>query len=159
MEKEFFLNSDYHLAEFAKALAHPARVAILRILKNCRQCNCGDNCKGDNCKCGCRCGTLVNQLPFAQSTVSQHIKELKSAGLIQLKGRKGDYTINYQKLSEGLVSLLGLLDQINLNINNMEENKKCECGDNCQCGDNCECGDNCQCGENCQCGDECQCKK
>jgi DNA-binding transcriptional ArsR family regulator len=55
---------------FAKALAHPARVAILQILMEKRQCICGD---------------IVELLPLSQSTVSQHLKELKEAKLIQGK--------------------------------------------------------------------------
>jgi len=56
------------LAEWAKALGHPARIAILRILIR---------------KNACVCGTLVEELPLSQATVSQHLKVLKSAGLIQ----------------------------------------------------------------------------
>jgi ArsR family transcriptional regulator len=57
-----------HLAEQAKALAHPARLAILRILAERDACICGD---------------LVDDLPLAQATVSRHLKTLKEAGLIQ----------------------------------------------------------------------------
>jgi len=56
------------LAKFAKALAHPTRIAILKHLENQSCCFTGD---------------LVDVLPLAQSTVSQHLKELKNAGLIQ----------------------------------------------------------------------------
>jgi ArsR family transcriptional regulator, arsenate/arsenite/antimonite-responsive transcriptional repressor len=59
---------DRELAMLAKALGHPTRVAILRFL-----CQCG----------GCICGDIVDQLPFAQATISQHLKVLKEAGLIQ----------------------------------------------------------------------------
>jgi ArsR family transcriptional regulator len=59
---------DTRIAEMAKALGHPARVAILRYL----------NRKGE-----CICGDIVDALPLAQATVSQHIKVLKDAGLIQ----------------------------------------------------------------------------
>lgn len=55
---------------FAKALAHPARIAILQILMEKHQCICGD---------------IVELLPLSQSTVSQHLKELKEAKLIQGK--------------------------------------------------------------------------
>ena len=80
---------------------------------------------------------------MAQSTVSQHIKELMTAGLIETSSRKGDYTLNYHRLSEGLIALLGLLSQTNLNT--MEEDKKCNCGENCTCGDNCQCEGECIC--------------
>jgi len=56
------------LARLAKAMGHPARVEILRILLR---------------KQTCLCGELVAELPLAQSTVSQHLKILKSAGLIR----------------------------------------------------------------------------
>lgn len=56
------------MAKFAKALAHPARVAILKMLARKNSCICND---------------LVEALPLAQSTVSQHLAELKSAGLIK----------------------------------------------------------------------------
>ena len=56
------------LARYAKALAHPARVAIIRLLMRQE---------------GCIAGDIVDQLPLAQSTVSQHLKQLKEAGLIR----------------------------------------------------------------------------
>lgn len=63
-----FTAEEQEIAAFAKALAHPARVAILRLLA-ARQ--------------ACVCGELVGELPLSQSTVSQHLKELKAAGLVQ----------------------------------------------------------------------------
>lgn len=65
---EQFEEKEILLARYAKALSHPARVAILRFLANQPCCYCGD---------------IVEKLPIAQSTVSQHLKELKNAGLIQ----------------------------------------------------------------------------
>ena len=59
---------DRELASLAKALGHPTRIAILRYLRE---------------KGGCICGDIVDQLPFAQATVSQHLKVLKDAGLLQ----------------------------------------------------------------------------
>jgi ArsR family transcriptional regulator len=61
-------SKDADLARLAKALGHPARVAILRFL----------GAGGE-----CQCGTIVDQLPLAQATVSQHLKVLKDAGLIR----------------------------------------------------------------------------
>jgi ArsR family transcriptional regulator, arsenate/arsenite/antimonite-responsive transcriptional repressor len=58
---------DAELAALAKALAHPARVQIVRMLR----------ARGD-----CVCGDIVDRLPLAQATVSQHLKVLKDAGLI-----------------------------------------------------------------------------
>jgi ArsR family transcriptional regulator len=60
--------ADADLARYAKALGHPARVAILRMLTK----------RGE-----CICGQIVDVLPLAQATVSQHLKVLKDAGLIQ----------------------------------------------------------------------------
>ena len=78
---EAFTISDLVLAKYAKALAHPARVAILRILLERQACICGD---------------IVEELPLSQSTVSQHLKELKEAGLIKgdIDGKKVCYCID-----------------------------------------------------------------
>lgn len=65
---EEFTKAQNELAIFAKALAHPARVAILKHLVKTKSCMCGD---------------IVDELPLSQSTVSQHLKELKEAGLIK----------------------------------------------------------------------------
>jgi ArsR family transcriptional regulator len=72
---------DEELARLAWAIAHPARVRILRILLARSECVCGE---------------LVEQLPLAQSTVSQHLKVLKEAGLVQgeVDGPKVCYCIN-----------------------------------------------------------------
>lgn len=65
---EQFGEKDFALARYAKAMSHPARVAILKLLSKQDCCYCGD---------------IVQDLPIAQSTVSQHLKELKNAGLIE----------------------------------------------------------------------------
>lgn len=69
------------LAKYAKALAHPARIAILQYLGKQQSCVCGD---------------IVDELPLSQSTVSQHLKELKEAGLIkgEIEGVKTCYCID-----------------------------------------------------------------
>ena len=69
------------LAKYAKALAHPASVAILKLLAT---------------KATCQCGDIVEELPLSQSTVSQHLKELKEAGLIkgEIDGAKVCYWID-----------------------------------------------------------------
>ncbi|MBK7367555.1 MAG: winged helix-turn-helix transcriptional regulator [Candidatus Eisenbacteria bacterium] len=66
--KDAITAADEQLAEMAKALGHPARVAILRQLAD----------EGE-----CVCGQIVSALPLAQATVSQHLKVLKDAGLVQ----------------------------------------------------------------------------
>ncbi len=65
---EHFTDRQNSIATLAKALGHPARIAIIDYLLTVDSCICGD---------------IVNQLPLAQPTVSQHLKELKNAGLIK----------------------------------------------------------------------------
>ena len=65
---EEFTKAQNELASLAKALGHPARIAILQYLIKTKSCVCGD---------------IVDELPLSQSTVSQHLKELKRAGLIK----------------------------------------------------------------------------
>ncbi len=80
---EEFTSKEQHLAAFAKAISHPARIAILGILAAQNECVCG---------------RIVEVLPLAQSTVSQHLKELKNAGLIDgtVDGPKSCYCINWK---------------------------------------------------------------
>ena len=94
-----FSASAMALARFAKALSHPARIAILEALAKKNKCICGD---------------IVDLLPLAQSTVSQHLKELKLAGLIhgEIDGLKTCYCLSpkaitqLEKLSGSLLSTL-----------------------------------------------------
>lgn len=65
---ELFTERQNQISLMAKALGHPARIAILEYLLKVNQCICGD---------------IVGELPLAQPTVSQHLKELKNAGLIK----------------------------------------------------------------------------
>ena len=78
-----FTVKDNRIATYAKALAHPARVAILQLLVKKQACICGD---------------IVEELPLSQSTVSQHLKELKNAGLINgtVEGPRSCYCINWK---------------------------------------------------------------
>jgi len=82
-KKEAFTQKEQDLANFAKAIAHPARIAILKVLAQRNECICGE---------------IVEVLPLAQSTVSQHLKELKNAGLIDglVEGPKSCYCINWK---------------------------------------------------------------
>ena len=75
------------LAQLAWAVAHPARVRIVRLLLSRQACVCGE---------------IVDQLPLAQSTVSQHLKILKESGLIEgeVDGPKVCYCINHSKLKQ-----------------------------------------------------------
>ena len=61
-------DADLELAALARAIGHPARVQILRLLAR---------------RSACICGEIVDELPLAQSTVSQHLKVLKDAGLVR----------------------------------------------------------------------------
>lgn len=76
-----------YLADIAKALSHPARIQILKILTEMNACMCGD---------------IVDLLPLAQSTVSQHLKELKRVGLIKgdIDGPKVCYCVNPDNLNK-----------------------------------------------------------
>lgn len=82
-KKEEFSQKEQELAGFAKAMSHPARIAILKVLAQRNECICGD---------------IVDVLPLAQSTVSQHLKELRSAGLISgsVDGPRSCYCINWR---------------------------------------------------------------
>lgn len=81
------------LARLAKALGHPARVAIVRLLLRSESCMCGE---------------IVDQLPLAQSTVSQHLRQLKQAGLIhgEVDGPRICYCVD-----AGMIALLRTLIQ------------------------------------------------
>ncbi len=77
--------AERELASLAKAIAHPARVRILKILESSDNCICGD---------------IVEELPLAQSTVSQHLKVLKDAGLIRgiVDGPRTCYCLEHRVL-------------------------------------------------------------
>lgn len=80
---EDFSKMETDISEFAKALSHPAKIAILTTLARRRECICGE---------------LVIDLPLAQSTVSQHLKVLKDLGLIrgEVDGPRSKYCINWK---------------------------------------------------------------
>lgn len=83
------------LASLSKALAHPARIAIIQYLMNVDSCICGD---------------IVNELPLAQPTVSQHLKELKLAGIVKgnIEGNSICYCIDTDKIK----ALLGFIQSL-----------------------------------------------
>ncbi len=82
LEKIEYLDNTEEIAKFAKALGHPTRIAILQHLEK---------------TCSCFTGEIVDIFPLAQSTISQHLKELKNAGLIkgELNPPKVKYCIDY----------------------------------------------------------------
>lgn len=87
---DHFTDKQNNIANIAKALGHPARVAIIEYLMKVDSCICGD---------------IVNELPLAQPTVSQHLKELKNAGIIKgnIEGNAICYCID-EKAIEKLLS-------------------------------------------------------
>jgi len=91
-KSEEFSVKDNRVARYAKALSHPARIAILKLLVKKQACICGD---------------IVDELPLSQSTVSQHLKELKEAGLIKgdIDGARVCYCIDEEEWQRARQSL------------------------------------------------------
>jgi ArsR family transcriptional regulator, arsenate/arsenite/antimonite-responsive transcriptional repressor len=91
-KSQLFAEQHNQVANLAKALAHPARVAILEFLAKQGACVCGD---------------IVVELPLAQATISQHLRELKSAGFIkgEIEGNSICYCIDPSK-AENLMQFL-----------------------------------------------------
>lgn len=94
-----FSATENRLAKYAKALAHPARVAILKMLVSKQVCQCGD---------------IVEELPLSQSTISQHLKELKEAGLIKgdIDGPRVCYCIDEKEWKAAQQWLNQLFDSV-----------------------------------------------
>lgn len=105
-KSDCFTERQNELSVLTKALGHPARIAIIEYLLKVDSCICGD---------------IVNELPLAQPTVSQHLKELKNAGLIKgnIEGTSICYCINEAGF-EKIKSFFRLVS------NHLEKNKK-EC--------------------------------
>ena len=96
MKKEDTVSNDQKvIARFAKAMGHPIRIYVLELLSKQKCCYSGD---------------LTEVLPIAKSTLSQHLKELKDAGLIQgeIEAPKIKYCLNQEnwKLAQGLFNKL-----------------------------------------------------
>lgn len=105
-KKEEFSDKEQGLAAFAKALSHPARIAILKVLASKNECICGE---------------IVDVLPLAQSTVSQHLKELKQAGLIDgtIDGPRSCYCINWKVFEKFMLDFSSMFSKLK------EANAKC----------------------------------
>ncbi|NND72301.1 MAG: winged helix-turn-helix transcriptional regulator [Rhodothermales bacterium] len=90
-------------AAFAKALAHPARIQILQVLARKKTCVCGE---------------VVSELPLAQSTVSQHLKALKQAGLItgEIDGPAVCYCIDARAFNSIRKEFVSILDSITADV-------------------------------------------
>jgi len=99
LKKEIFNALDMELADIAKALSHPARVKILRVLNDKSQCIVGE---------------LVDLLPLSQSTVSQHLKELKRVGLIkgEVDGPSTCYCLNNDTMSKTKTAFTQLFSEM-----------------------------------------------
>lgn len=100
---EEFTVKQNEIAILAKAIGHPARIAIIEYLLKTDSCICGD---------------IVNELPLAQPTVSQHLKELKNAGLIigNIEGTSICYCLNI----DGFKKLKDFFEHINSYLTSKE---------------------------------------
>ena len=98
-KKGKFSKTEVELAEIAKALSHPARIKILKILNDLDSCMVGN---------------IVDLLPLSQSTVSQHLSELKRVGLIQgeIEGPKVCYCIKPAELEKAKNEFNKLFTQV-----------------------------------------------
>ncbi len=104
---EHFTAKQNELAVLAKAIGHPARIAIIEHLIKVGSCICGD---------------IVNELPLAQPTVSQHLKELKNAGLIKgnFEGNAACFCLN----EEGFDKIKNFFQDIKTHFDS-KENQCC----------------------------------
>ena len=98
-KKQAFSDPEQQLSRFAKALSHPARISILKVLARRNECICGQ---------------IDDELPLAQSTVSQHLKELKDAGLIKgaIEGPKTCYCIDWKAFLNFSETFSGFLSSL-----------------------------------------------
>ena len=101
-----FTDAQNELSALAKAIGHPARIAIIEYLLSVDACICGD---------------IVEVLPLAQATVSQHLKELKNAGLI--KGNIEGTAICYCIDEKGFEKIKSFFDHVMVSL----QNKRDEC--------------------------------
>jgi DNA-binding transcriptional ArsR family regulator len=97
-EKEIGEIRQHKIARYAKALGHPVRIYVLELLSKQSCCYSGD---------------LSEELPIAKSTLSQHLKELKEAGLIkgEIESPKIKYCLNKESWNEAKELFKGLLDK------------------------------------------------
>ena len=99
-KKYEFAQDEIQFADICKALSHPARIAILKFLAR---------------QTSCICGEIVEALPLSQSTVSQHLKELKRVGVIsgEVEGPKICYCLNHIELKKVKENFATFLNQLN----------------------------------------------
>lgn len=96
-KKKEFSETDIFISKVAKALSHPARVYIMHELSKMNAC--------------CTSGEMIENIPIARSTLSQHLKELKEAGLIQgeIESPKIRYCINKENWKHAKKKLIDFL--------------------------------------------------
>lgn len=104
---ELFDRDLQETATIAKVLSHPARLAILRYLANCNTCISGD---------------ISNEIPLSRTTVSQHLQELKKAGLIH--GEIDGLKVNYCLCNDGILNIKKLIDSF---MNEISNGQKYQC--------------------------------
>jgi DNA-binding transcriptional ArsR family regulator len=94
---------ELEIAKYAKALAHPARIAIIQLLLKRQTCICGD---------------IVDELPISQSTVSQHLKELKEVGLIkgEIDGTSVCYCLDEKEWSKASSLIVNMFNKVSVNM-------------------------------------------
>lgn len=102
---DYFSDKQNKIATVMKALGHPARIAIIDFLIKTDKCICGD---------------IVNEIGLAQPTISQHLKELKNAGLIKgnIEGVSICYCINEKTFQEFQKYLTGIFGKLEKQKNN-----------------------------------------
>lgn len=97
-----YTKSELDIAKYAKAMAHPARIAIIQLLLKKQSCVCGD---------------IVDELPISQSTVSQHLKELKEVGLIkgEIEGTTVCYCLDEKEWLKARSLIVQMFDKVTVN--------------------------------------------
>ncbi|PJZ43982.1 ArsR/SmtB family transcription factor [Leptospira brenneri] len=108
-KKTEFPKTAQRISSFTKLLSHPARLAILEVLAKRQSCICGE---------------IVEILPLAQSTVSQHLKELKEGGLVKgdVEGTSSCYCIHWENFSKAFDEFSKYIEFITTFKNNKDVN-------------------------------------
>ena len=106
-KKNSFDARQTRIAALANVLSHPARIAILETLAARKSCICGE---------------IVEVLPLSQSTVSQHLKELREIGLIkgEIDGPRSCYCIDLKKWAEMVLDMQTFFDEVQTSLTNSE---------------------------------------
>lgn len=99
-KSQIFTEQQNNLAQIAKVLGHPARIAILEHIVKSNACICND---------------LVDEIGLAQATISQHLKELKAIGIISgtIEGKKVCYCVNSKRWNEIQIQLVTFFNMLN----------------------------------------------